>query len=360
MQFKWVLLFIFIFTVTFHYKNILTFVGIEAGVFFGFKELDINSSGFLEKEEWSEGMFSLLDFNGDNLVNKDEFREFIREYSKEFSWENQLNDRYVFPEQLKKGAFESTLMDTTIGYYIYIPDAYHEQLDKRFRTVYYLHGGRPGNEAREAFISNYIHNIFQDATIDPAIYIFVNGGELSHYNSDELNSYGEDILINELIPHIDSKYRTITDRHGRGLEGFSQGGRAATRFMFKYPNLFGTVSAGGGSYVIEKQIKDSEGYEDDPRDDKKNIYFVGAGNDAWSLAEQHTYSQNFTPKLMLWSGKNDMNYESIQEYHYFLLELGIEHKFHILKDVDHNSFKFYEKDGKSLVEFHLARSESGN
>ena len=79
----------------------MTFVGIEAGVFFGFKELDINSSGFLEKEEWSEGMFSLLDFNGDNLVNKDEFREFIREYSKEFSWENQLNDSYVFPEQPK-------------------------------------------------------------------------------------------------------------------------------------------------------------------------------------------------------------------------------------------------------------------
>ena len=67
------------------------------GAYFGFKELDKNSSGFLEKDEWSEGMFSLLDFNEDNLVNKDEFREFIREYSKGFSWENQLDDKYVFP-----------------------------------------------------------------------------------------------------------------------------------------------------------------------------------------------------------------------------------------------------------------------
>ena len=76
---------------------------------------------------------------------------------------------------------------------------------------------------------------------------------------------------------------------------------------------------------------------------------MGAGNDAWSLAEQHTYSKNFTPKLMLWSGKNDMNYEGIQEYHYFLLELGIEHKFHILKDViiiHLNFMKRWEKLGR--------------
>ena len=147
----------------------------------------------------------------------------------------------MFFQSNKKGAFESTLMDTTIGYYIYIPDAYHEQLDKDLELFYYLHGGRPGNEAREAFISSYIHNIFQDATIDPAIYIFVNGGELSHYNSDELNSYG-DILINELIPHIDRKYRTINDRQGRGLEGFSQGGRAVTRLCSSIQIFWNSIS----------------------------------------------------------------------------------------------------------------------
>ena len=360
MKFRWILLILFLSILTFQSKNILTFVGVEIGVYFGFKELDKNSSGFIEREEWSEGMFSLLDFDRDNLASKEEFREFIKEFSKEFSWENELNDKYIYPSQLKKGSFQSTLMNTSIGYYIYIPDAYQEKPEKRFRTVYYLHGGRPGNEAREAFISHYVHEVFKNPSIDPAIYIFVNGGELSHYNSDELNSYGEDVFIKELIPHIDKVYRTIAKRQGRGLEGFSQGGRAATRHMFKYPDLFGTVSAGGGSYTIEKLIKESQGFEDDPRDDKETIYYVGMGNDAWSLAEQHKSSQNVTPKLMLWSGTEDMNYKSVEEYQSFLEKLKIEQKLLSIEGVDHNSLVFYEKAGASLVKFHIGELDNAN
>ena len=360
MKFRWILLILFLSILTFQSKNILTFVGVELGVYFGFKELDKNSSGFIEREEWSEGMFSLLDFDRDNLASKEEFREFIKEFSKEFSWENELNDKYIYPSQLKKGSFQSTLMNTSIGYYIYIPDAYQEKPEKRFRTVYYLHGGRPGNEAREAFISHYVHEVFKNPSIDPAIYIFVNGGELSHYNSDELNLYGEDVFIKELIPHIDKVYRTIAKRQGRGLEGFSQGGRAATRYMFKYPDLFGTVSAGGGSYTIEKLIKESQGFEDDPRDDKETIYYVGMGNDAWSLAEQHKSSQNVTPKLMLWSGTEDMNYKSVEEYQSFLEKLKIEHKLLSIEGVDHNSSVFYEKAGTSLAKFHIGASDNAN
>ena len=360
MKFRWILLILFLSILTFQSKNILTFVGVELGVYFGFKELDKNSSGFIEREEWSEGMFSLLDFDRDNLASKEEFREFIKEFSKEFSWENELNDKYIYPRQLKKGSFQSTLMNTSIGYYIYIPDAYQEKPEKRFRTVYYLHGGRPGNEAREAFISHYIHEVFKNPSIDPAIYIFVNGGELSHYNSDELNSYGEDVFIKELIPHIDKVYRTIAKRQGRGLEGFSQGGRAATRYMFKYPDLFGTVSAGGGSYTIEKLIKESQGFEDDPRDDKETIYYVGMGNDAWSLAEQHKSSPNVTPKLMLWSGTEDMNYKSVEEYQSFLEKLKIDHKLLSIEGVDHNSSVFYEKAGTSLAKFHIGASDNAN
>ena len=352
MRLGWILLSIFFLVVLVQSKNILTFIGIELGVYFSFQEQDKNSNGSIEREEWPEGIFTLVDSNQNNLISKNELREFIKEYSREFSWVNEVNEKYVLPTQLKKGTFKSTSMNLPVGYYIYIPDIYFEDPGRRFRTVYYLHGGRPGNEARSVNISNFLQDTFSAVSIDPALYIFVNGGELSHYNSEEKNSFGEDIFINELIPHIDEKYRTIPKRNARGLEGFSEGGRGATRYMFKYPELFGTVAAGGASYMTEKLIQDNNGYEDEPRDEDESIYYVGKGNDAWSLAKIHKNSGKRTPKLLLWSGREDMNFKSIEEYSSYLEKLLIEHDFLAVEGIDHNPFLFYEKAGERLIRFH--------
>ena len=48
------------------------------------------------------------------------------------------------------------------------------------------------------------------------------GGTFRYGNTAE-QGMGCDVFINELIPHIDSTYRTIAERSGRGIEGFSQG-----------------------------------------------------------------------------------------------------------------------------------------
>ena len=88
-------------------------------------------------------------------------------------------------------------MQIPVGYYIYIPDLYYQETQKNFRTVYYLHGGRPGNEARSVLISNFIDKLQESESLDSALYVFVNGGELSHYNSEELASFGEDVFIQE-------------------------------------------------------------------------------------------------------------------------------------------------------------------
>ena len=354
MKVRWVLLSLFLIIIAFQYKTILAFVGTEIAIY-SIKQLDENSDGQIIKSEWPGLGFSLIDVDRNGIASDDELRAFIKAFSKEFSWENEASERFDLPHQLKHESFLSNSMQIPVGYFIYIPDSYVENPEKDFRTVYYLHGGRPGNEARSVFLSSFIHELIMSESTDPALYIFVNGGELSHYNSEEIGSYGEDIFIKELIPHIDKTYRTIAKRSGRGLEGFSQGGRGATRYMFKYPELFGTVSAGGGSYMIEKMIQDNKGYEDDPRGDTgvtSDVYYVGEGNDAYSLAKKHQESEKETPKLLLWSGTEDQNLPSIKEYKAYLDELDIDYEFLLAEEVDHNPFMFYEKLGSNLMIFH--------
>ena len=351
MGWKWISFGILCLILLFQYKNISSYIAVELALK-GFKELDVNSDDVIDKSEWPGIGFSIFDVDRDNLVDDEEIRLFIKESLKGFSWVNKVSGRINVPEQLIHSTFISPSMNREVGYYIYIPDSYHKDLKKEFRTVYYLHGGRPGNESRSVIITNVIHDLFSNSEIDPALYVFVNGGELSHYNSKEKQSYGEDVFIKELIPHIDNTYRTLASRSGRGLEGFSQGGRGATRYMFKYPEIFSTVAAGGGSYEIEKLIQQNNGYEDDPRGDDENVYFVGEGNDAWSLAKKFTETGAAYPNLLIWSGTEDPNYPSIEIYMNYLDKLDIEYDSLIVKGVDHNPFIFYEQSGEELIRFH--------
>ena len=63
----------------------------------------------------------------------------------------------------------------------------------------------------------------------------------------------ESMIIRELIPRIDHRFRTIASRAGRGVHGFSMGASGALKFAIKYPEFFcAAVAYGGGSVDLEK------------------------------------------------------------------------------------------------------------
>jgi len=51
----------------------------------------------------------------------------------------------------------------------------------------------------------------------------------------------ESAFINDLIPHVDVTYRTIADRSGRAIVGYSMGGYGAIRSSLAHPDLFGAA-----------------------------------------------------------------------------------------------------------------------
>ncbi len=54
-------------------------------------------------------------------------------------------------------------------------------------------------------------------------------------------------FIEELLPYIDSNYRTLGEAH-RGVDGFSLGGFQAIKIAAQYPTLFATAGAYDGTF----------------------------------------------------------------------------------------------------------------
>lgn len=263
-----------------------------------------------------------------------------------FHWVNSLKKTDL--PRLTHATFRSPSMKIDVGYCIYLPTAYDapKNNDRRFPVVYYLHGGRPGSETKSVSLVPFIHAAIESGRVAPTIYVFVNGGPVSHYNMpNRPDAQGEDVFVKELIPQVDATYRTIADRSGRALEGFSQGGRGTARIMFKHPELFCSAAPGGGGHATEKRISEEDGYEN------PNLRFA-PGDNTWDLARQFTASKHPPLRILVYVGTKDFNYQANLDWMKHLSSLGIEYESLVVSDVPHSAVKHYQRNAAKIMGFH--------
>ncbi len=317
---------------------------------------DRNGDGVLTEDEVMPGLFSVLDANRDGRAELSEIRGFLAQVGQPFSWVNPPAVDQALPG-LTHATFQSPSMGVAVGYNIYLPPGYDDAAnrDVRYPVIYYLHGGRPGNESKTMpiLLAEHVHAAIASGAVRPVIVVWPNGGRVSWYDYED--SRGESVFVRELIPHVDRTWRTVAHRHGRALQGFSQGGRGTTRIMFRYPELFVSAAPGGPGYAVEKQIFENDGVERDTRGARGAVAALdfGKGNDAYSLARQYAEQPPQPPlKIMIWVGTKGFNYEATLEYLGFLEGLSVPAERLIAPGVDHNPYWFYEMLGVELLRFH--------
>ena len=138
--------------------------------------------------------------------------------------------------------FDSAAAKGQVSYHLYTPAAYDREPQRRFPVVYWLHGSGGGLSGIPPLAAHF------DAAIEagktpPFLVVFVNGLINGMYVDWRDGSVPlETVIIKELVPHIDTTFRTIASREGRMLDGFSLGGYGAARLGFKHPELFRAVS----------------------------------------------------------------------------------------------------------------------
>jgi len=269
-----------------------------------------------------------------------------------FSWVNPIKEEA--PKGVTHHTFNSPSMGVEVGYCLFLPPGYRDvaHSSERYPVVYYLHGGRPGSETKSIKLAKWIWDAMESGQVTPAIYVFVNGGAVSHYNYPQKNSMGEDVFIYELIPHIDATYRTIAKRSGRGLEGFSQGGRGTTRIMFRHPELFVSCAPGGAGHATEKRISEEGGRESD-------ALIFAEGYNTYDTAR--AYAKIMTPPLniLIFVGDKGFNYENNLAYMDFLRSLEIPFEHLIVPGVPHSATQIYEKEALRILKFHEKNFQGG-
>ncbi len=224
---------------------------------------------------------------------------------------------------------KSPSMGFEIGFNVYLPPSYHTDKDRRFPVVYYLHGAGGSEKSANEF-SWEVQGAIRDNEISETIYVFPNGGTFSRYRDWESeNVKTETFIIDELIPHIDKTYRTIDDRNGRALAGFSMGGDGSIRFLFKYPEKFGAVSAMGAA--IDWKNKGME------------------GDSCFDLAKQNADQLRGKFRLLMVIGEDDRGVGVNRKFHEHLKSLGLESTLITHPGVGHNLGVLKEKSGREVA-----------
>ena len=143
-------------------------------------------------------------------------------------------------------SYESSLAASASGetgtreekYLVYLPEGYFDT-DRYYPTVYLLH---QYNSDHTSYMTDNVDQLLDQAMAegltDDMIVVIPNSSEVSFWRGD-----WERMVTEELIPLIDSNYRTIKDSRYRLTAGASMGGQGAYGVALRNPDLFsGAIS----------------------------------------------------------------------------------------------------------------------
>lgn len=258
----------------------------------------------------------------------------------------------------------SELAGRPVSFHVYLPSAYPSEPERRFPVLYWLHGSGAGVLGL-APLANYFHAAIEAGSIPPMIVVFPNGlPEGMWCDSKDGRTPMESILMDELIPLVDSTLRTYATREGRIIEGFSMGGYGAARLGLKFPDRFRAFSMIGAGPLQLDLLEDNPALR--PIEDRQRVFAKVYGGDfsyfeaqsSWRLAEEGQATHRLGDiRIRQIVGTLDFVLEPNREFNQHLLSLDVAHEYREISDVGHNPMQVLQALGRENWVFY--RDEFG-
>jgi enterochelin esterase family protein len=167
--------------------------------------------------------------------------------------------------------------------FIYTPPGYDKNRKKRYPVLYLQHGGGENEYGwpEQGKTGLIMDNLIAEGKAEEFIIVMDNGtwarprpaagqmparpqgqrgqgmGLPSNWADGFMNT-----LINDIIPMVDSRYRTIADRKHRAMAGLSMGGMQTKAITMKNPDVFSALGIFSGGIITAEEAAQTEGFKE--------------------------------------------------------------------------------------------------
>ncbi len=167
----------------------------------------------------------------------------------------------------------SQILKSERKYAVYLPPDY-ESSERSYPVLYLLHGAGDDQTGWVQFgeVLRITDNAIKDGSATPMIIIMpdANTGVRGYYNSISGDWRYEDFFFEELMPHVEKKFRIKGEKRYRAVAGLSMGGGGSFIYALHRPDLFSSacpLSAWAGFLTIDewksRGLDDASKYTDE-------------------------------------------------------------------------------------------------
>jgi enterochelin esterase family protein len=245
--------------------------------------------------------------------------------------------------QLRQAFYHSARSNATLRCFVYTPPDYEKEQAKRYPVLYLQHGAGEdetgwGNQGHTGFIMD---NLLAEGKARPFIIVMANsyvpgssynfGGRAASTNQTAATASGgatnaapsrgvagpggrrfdfsafERVLIDDLIPFVDSNYRTLAEQPHRALAGLSMGGMQTRQISLANLDKFSRIGIFSGGSIALTNITDMAAFKE-----RVKLVFVSYGS------RENGASAKANAEALREAGINSVFYESPNTAHEWL------------------------------------------
>ena len=179
--------------------------------------------------------------------------------------------------QIREVLFHSKSTEAHRRAFVYTPPGYDEETEKRYPVLYLQHGFGENEYgwSVQGHAGLIMDNLIAEKKAKPFIivmtYGMTNDTRMGGLREFDIRPF-QTVLCDELVPYIDSHFRTHADQSNRAMAGLSMGGMERKTITLKKLETFSHIGLFSGGSIAIGDIEDLESFKKNNR-----LVFVSYG-----------------------------------------------------------------------------------